>query len=620
MTRLLSRGLFAAVVLAVLLVILGGGALAYFTSGGGGSASAAVTKLNAPTVNTPTVGAGTVTLSWGTVSSPGSSAVQYYVTRDGGDAAGTCATDAAPTAAISCVDSNVPIGEHSYVVTAVYKSWTTASGTKTANVLTGAATKFTISASTTSFVVNASVNLTITAKDSSNNTVTSYTGSKTLVFSGASAAPKGEKPTIANASGSAINFGSNTALTFSSGVASVSSSKNGLMKIYRSGVAEITATEGSITTPSPLVVTVSAGTASRFVLAAETTTPVAGAANDLTITTQDVYYNTATGYDGSKSVTFTGPAASPGGNTPTIADEDGVAVPIGTATDIQFDEGIATGDGGENGTMVFYKSGSNKLTATQGSLSNPTQLTATVSAATGSKLILTASNTSPAAAASTNLTLTARDPYENTATGYTGSKNIVFSGASLSPSGAAATVVNSGGTVVSFGSATALTFSSGVASVSSSRNGLARLNKAETANVSATDGTISTATPLTFTVSVGSANRVALDGLTSSAGSIGSPCYFTCAVTSLGNSKTITAGVMITDSVGNIVSGIGSTKTVTVTVSTGGSISGSPLSIPSSGLAIAATDFVYTSPTSGSFNHTITAASSGYTSATVTAK
>jgi hypothetical protein len=222
------------------------------------------------------------------------------------------------------------------------------------------------------------------------------------------------------------------------------------------------------------------------------------------------------------------------------------------------------------------------------------------------------------AATGFNLTTTAQDIYGNTATGYVGSKNITFAGATASPSGTLPTVVSAAGTVVNFGTATALTFTNGVATPASSKNGFTKLNKVETANVTASDGTISTAAAVVLTVSAGAANRVALLEVKTSAGTIGSPCLFTCTITLLGNSGTVQAKAAISDSVGNIVSNL-TAKTVTVTATVGGTVVGSPLTTAATGPAISATEFTYTAPATGSFsNHTITAASTGYTSATAT--
>jgi hypothetical protein len=80
----------------------------------------------------------------------------------------------------------------------------------------------------------------------------------------------------------------------------------------------------------------------------------------------------------------------------------------------------------------------------------------------------------------------------------------------------------------------------------------------------------------------------------------------------------VNANITITDGVGNPASNLGSAKTVTVTVSSGGTITGSPLTVPASGIATTNTQFIYTAPATNAFTHTITAASTGYTSATAT--
>jgi hypothetical protein len=609
----------AAVLVAIASVAIAGNALAFFTSSGSGTASAAVTNLNAPTISAATAAAGgTVSLSWSAVSSPDASSVAYYVTRDGGDAAGTCPAKAAPATVTSCKDSGVAIGEHTYKVIAVWHTWSAASTAKAATVTIGEATKFTIAGSTSTPAAGGSVNLTITAKDANNSTVTTYTGAHSLVFAGAESSPAGNAPTVANSAGTAVAFGTATSLSFSSGVATVNSTKNGVLKVYDAGGANVTATEGSIITPTPLALAVSPAVASKFVLAAALATPAVAEADDLTITAQDTYGNVATGYTGSKSLTFSGASASPGGTAPTVTSSSGTAVAFGSATTVLFGAGVAVAGNGGGGEMVLYKSGATTVKATEGSITTPSGVAVTVAPGAPTKLALSSSTTTPTAGTGFNVTTTAQDLYGNTATAYTGSKNIVFSGASVSPGGTLPTVVNSGGTAVNFGSPTALTFSSGVATPASSKNGFMNLGLAGATSVAATDGTLATATPLALTVAVGSASKLALSELAVSAGTIGSPCYFTCAVSTLGNAGTIKAKITITDSMGNVVSNVGAAKTVTVTA-TGGTIGGSPLTVPASGLAVSGTPFTYTAPASGSFTNTITAASSGYTSATVTA-
>jgi hypothetical protein len=621
MRRRLPSGFTGALVVVGVIAAIAGSALAYFTAAGLGTAEAKVSKLTTPAITAATAAVGgTVSLTWSAATAPGSEAVKYYVTRDGGDPAGTCAAPAVPVAATSCVDSGLEVGKHSYTVTAVWRSWSATSAASSPTVTIGAATHFTITAATATPTVAAANNLTVAAKDEKESTVTNYTGSHTLVFSGASASPSGTAATVSNnvSSGNPIAFGANTALTFTNGVASVSSAKNGMLKIYKAGPASIVASEGVLTTTTPLELNVAPGTATKFTLAVQTATPTVGAPNDLTITAQDAYGNTATAYTGSHNIVFAGPAASPSPSSKaaTVSDSAGNDVPIGTATPIVFSAGVATADGEKNGELVVYKSGATTIKAAEGSVTH-TAVALTVAAGSANKLILTPTTMTPVAAASNSTTLTARDAYENTATSYAGSKSIVFSGAEVSPSGAAATFTNSASAAINFGSATALTFTNGA---TASR--VLKLNKAGAAAVSATDGTISTAADLAFTVSNGAAARWGLTGVVTSAGAIGSPCLFTCAITGLGNSGTVSANISVTDSVGNTVSAVGSGHTAKVTANGGTVTGGTSLAISETGPAISTTRFTYTAPASGNFSNTITAAvlaGTAYTSATATA-
>lgn len=617
----LPAGIAGCAVVAALAVGICASALAYFTATGAGSASASVSKLTAPSISSaiPAVG-GTVALAWSAATTPGSGTVTYAVSRDGEAPQGSCPVASSPAATTACTDEKVPIGSHTYTVTAKWRSWTATSGPVSATVTVGAATHLTLSAASTTPVAGVADNLTITAKDVKGSTVTTYTGSHNLTFSGAATSPGGTAPTVVNGSGTAIPFGSATAIGFTAGVAGVSSSKNGVMKLYSAEAANVDVSDGSISSEPDLAVTVAPTTASKLVLGVASTSPVAGSSDNLTTTAQDTYGNTATAYTGSHSLTFSGASASPSGQTPTVTSSNGTATAFDTATPIGFNAGVASVSGSSNGVMKLYKSGSAGLQVTDGVLTSAIA-TVTVAAATASKLSLAAASTTPTAGASDNLTITALDVYGNTATAYTGSHNLTFSGASASPSGAAATIVSSAGTATPFGSATAIGFSGGVASVTSEKNGVMKLNKAEVANITVSDGSISTPAPLAITVAVAAAAKLALTHVTISAGSIGSTCLFTCAVTKLGNSGTVKANVAVTDNLGNTVSALGSGHVVKVT-STGGTIAGTPLAIPSTGSAESATQFTYTAPSSGPFTNTITAATSEgatYTSATATA-
>jgi hypothetical protein len=495
--------------------------------------------------------------------------------------------------------------------------------TPTALVVTVAttATRLLLAASTTTPTAGASVNLTITAFDAYENTATSYAGSKNLTFSGASASPNSTKPTVANSSSTTgVAFGTVTAITFTAGVATVSSSKNGVMKLYDAEEASIVVSDGTISSGSGLKVTVTAAVASKLVLAA-TTTPAAGAADNLTTTAQDTYGNVATSYTGSKSLTFSGASASPGGNNPTVSDSSGTNIAFGSPTTIDFSEGIATVLGEKNGVMKLYKLGSTTINASDGTFTTA-NVVLTV-ATTASKFLLAAATTTPVAAAANILTITAKDPYENTVTAYTGAKNLTFSGSAASPSGALPTIANTSGTAVNFGTATSITFTSGVATATSTKNGAMKLNLAGPANITVSDGTISNPTPLAVTVSIGAAARWGITNVSVSAGTLASPCLFACTLTNLGNSGTVTAKVAVTDSVGNTVNAVGAGHGAKVVLTGGsGTLSGTPLAIPATGPAESATTFTYTSKSTATFTETVTASASegtAYTAATLTA-
>jgi trimeric autotransporter adhesin len=157
-------------------------ASAYVTAGGSTSATASVATLPAATVTATNTGAGAVALSWTAVTAPASGSVAYYVSRDGGAASAACPSAAAPASATSCTDTGVSAGAHSYVVTAVWRTWTRASASARATVAYGTATQLVFttqpagatggSAFTTQPVV--------AAQDASGNTVLDYTGGVAL--------------------------------------------------------------------------------------------------------------------------------------------------------------------------------------------------------------------------------------------------------------------------------------------------------------------------------------------------------------------------------------------------------------------------------------------------------
>ncbi len=122
-----------------------------------------------------------------------------------------------------------------------------ATNSGTITVMLGAAAKFIITGISAQ-VSGTTQDLTITAKDNGGNTDTSYTGDKSLIFSGANpSADPVKNPTVTDKAGVPVEFGSATTITFVNGIATVSTGKNGMMTVYKEETANIVATQGTIT-------------------------------------------------------------------------------------------------------------------------------------------------------------------------------------------------------------------------------------------------------------------------------------------------------------------------------------------------------------------------------------
>jgi hypothetical protein len=80
--------------------------------------------------------------------------------------------------------------------------------------------------------------ITITAKTNLGNTYSTYTGDKSLTFSGANAYPSGTNPTCSDKNNADIPFGTATTITFTNGVATCT------LKLYKVESATIIATDG----------------------------------------------------------------------------------------------------------------------------------------------------------------------------------------------------------------------------------------------------------------------------------------------------------------------------------------------------------------------------------------
>ncbi|MFC8503363.1 OmpL47-type beta-barrel domain-containing protein [Pedococcus sp. NPDC057267] len=223
---------------------------------------------------------------------------------------------------------------------------------------------------------------------------------------------------------------------------------------------------------------------------------------------------------------------------------------------------------------------------------------------TSAAVPVTLRNTFTVTAPSTATAGTAFTVTLSTYPGYSGTKSLTVTGLQSSPSGATPSVPSSA------------TFSGGTATISVTpvRSGVQA--------VTVTDAGLSSLTGTSAPVSVnaGSPTRLAWTTFTAQ-GSVQSTstCYFTCAAV-IGNNIAATSNVSVTDPQGNIVSDLGSAKTVTVSApppKTGSPAGQQVLTIPASGPATSASQWTYTESGNWS-NRSFTATSSGLTQATLT--
>jgi hypothetical protein len=190
--------------------------------------------------------------------------------------------------------------------------------------------------------------------------------------------------------------------------------------------------------------------------------------------------------------------------------------------------------------------------------------------------------------------------------GYTGTKSVTVTGLQASPSGATATVPSSA------------SFTNGTATISVTPV------RAGSQTVTVTDSTLASLTGTSGAVNVnaGLGTRLAWTSFTAQ-GQVqpASTCFFTCTAT-IGNNIAGTGSISVTDGLGNIVSDLGASRTVTVSAPTpsGGTPAGAQtLTIPAAGPATSSGQWSFKD--NGNWTqYSFTATSSGLTQATLTVK
>ncbi|MDP1713047.1 MAG: hypothetical protein Q8K86_11405, partial [Candidatus Nanopelagicaceae bacterium] len=194
----------------------------------------------------------------------------------------------------------------------------------------------------------------ITATDANFNTVTSYSGSKTISYSG-----PGGTPTYT------------TTVNFTNGQSTTPLSTT----LTKAETTTITASDGATTGPASSSLTVNAGAVSKLVLTLPGQTFTAGVGNSGTVTSQmagtafnmvsitatDGNFNTVTSYSGSKTISYTGP-----GGTPTYT------------TTVNFTNGQST----TTLSTTLTQAETTTITASDGAATGPASSSLTVLAAT----------------------------------------------------------------------------------------------------------------------------------------------------------------------------------------------------------------------------------------------
>ncbi len=323
------------------------------------------------------------------------------------------------------------------------------------SIVPGQATHFAVSAPS-SATAGSSFQATVTALDGNNNTATAYQGSKTLTWSGLSNAPGGAAPT----------YPANP-ITFNNGVAAAT------ITPYAAQTAPVTAGDGSISGTSGSI-GVKPGPAAALLPAAPAS-PAAGTSFSEKVTALDSWGNTATGFTGAKTMTWSGPGSAPNGS----------AAPAYPAS-LTFSSGAASG------SMTLVNAQTTQLTASTSGLNGMSSVFTVVGGATTA--LAPQSPGSATAGVMFGDTVNAVDKYGNISPGFAGAKTLTWSGASNSPNGRAPSYQSS------------VTFTKGIGIANTT------LYKAQSLSLTVKTGstTVLTGTSPAFSVAPGAPSTLAL--------------------------------------------------------------------------------------------------------------
>lgn len=179
------------------------------------------------------------------------------------------------------------------------------------NLVPSTLSKFTLAPSTSTPTAGTPFTVQIIAVDQFNNTVSSYNGAQTIIFTGPANSPSNSSPTYP------------ATVTFTNGVSNPLPS----ITLVDAQTTPLIATQGSITGQTSL--TVGAGAVKSYSIPTTPAAQVAGTAFTMAIDAVDAYGN---GVTGSENVNFSGPSNSPNATAPTypatVTFTNGVSNPL----------------------------------------------------------------------------------------------------------------------------------------------------------------------------------------------------------------------------------------------------------------------------------------------------
>jgi type II secretory pathway pseudopilin PulG len=352
--------------------------------------------------------------------------------------------------------------------------------------------------------------------------------------------------TVSIASGPRSTFNSGTTnVSVINGVATYSNLVLNTSGSFTLSAAPVGITGVSGTTVSSSFTVSAAG--KNYVTITNPGTQRAGTPFSVVMTAYDVYGNVATGFAGAQSVTFSGPVSSPNGTSPTYP------------ASVTFNAGVGTASG-----IILTDAQTMSLTVSQSGASfGSTSFMVTAGTATKVAISQSPPTTTASGTANVMLGLQLQDQFGNntTSTGTTtftlsSPSGFDFFAASL---GASGTVGNTGSVSISNGAGTATAYFGD--------------EKAETTTISAINGT--TWGTASETVTAGTATKVAISqsplndvaGVSSFAG---------CSINKSGTGYTLTAsdGTLATASSTAITVSVGPATQLAFTTSPGASTSG----------------------------------------------